>query len=77
MPLADFPALPWSLNFYLGLSADELNGILQQLIEAELRLDFHSLRDYPVAAQVATDGFHLGPTVYELWAKYLVDIISK
>ena len=76
-PVSDFPALPWPLNFYLGMYADELDGILQQLIEAETRLDFHSLRDYPVEAQVATDGFHPGPTVYQLWAKYLVDIISK
>ena len=76
-PVRDFPALPWPLNFYLGLYADQLNEILQQLTAAESQLAFHSLRDYPVEAQAATDGFHPGPKVYQLWAKYLVDIISR
>jgi lysophospholipase L1-like esterase len=76
-PVRDFPALPWPLNFYMGLYADELNRALQKLTASESQVTFHSLRDYPVEAKAATDGFHPGPKVYELWAKYLVDLISK
>ena len=75
-PVRHFPALPWPLNFYLGLYADTLNEALPEVIAAHERVLFHSLRNYPDEALCASDGFHPGPEVYRLWAMYLVDIIS-
>lgn len=75
-PVGDFPALPWPLNSYLGAYANELNQILIELIETQNSVIFHSLRNYPVDALPATDGFHPGPMVYQLWAEYLTEIIN-
>lgn len=77
-PMGDFPALPWPLSFYLGCYANTLNSALQGLVDADSQVMFHSLRNYPEVAAVASDGFHPGPEVYRLWAKYLVEmVISK
>ncbi len=76
-PVRDFPALPWPLNAYLGAYADTLNETLLTLCQHRSGVQFHSLRGYPEGAEAASDGFHPGPKVYELWAQNLVAAIDK
>jgi len=75
-PVREFPALPWPLNAYMGDWADAFNEALINLCNQHDTVDFQSLRDYPVEAQAAVDGFHPGPVVYSLWAQYLSEGIS-
>jgi len=75
-PVADFPALPWPLNQYLGRRAD----LFDQTLPAELAdikpAEFLSLRGWPKSALPASDGFHPGPSVYRLWAQKISERIS-
>lgn len=75
-PVRHFPALPWPLNMYMGSYADQLDGALQAITSDDSVVLFHSLRGYPDDAGCASDGFHPSPRVYQLWAKYLVALIS-
>ena len=76
-PVRAFPALPWPLNAYMGDYADQFNQAIFNLSQQQKSVTFQSLRDYPVAAQAAVDGFHPGPMVYQLWAQYLAEDISN
>ncbi|MGJ8662122.1 MAG: SGNH/GDSL hydrolase family protein [Marinicella sp.] len=74
-PVREFPALPWPLNAYLGNAADSFNAKLIEISDSIEGVRFLSLRDYPVEAMAAIDGFHPGPKVYELWAQNIAQII--
>lgn len=76
-PVRDFPALPWPLNAYLGAVANRLNTALQKICAAHAGVYFHSLRDFPEQAQAASDGFHPGPSTYQIWAERLAAQIIK
>lgn len=75
-PVGLFPALSWPLNAYMGAYADQLNRTLQELLVQHEQVDFLTLRDYPDSAKAATDGFHPGPVVYQMWAQNTVDSIN-
>lgn len=75
-PVGDFPALPWPLNLFLGGSADVFDQALKKMCDDECGVVFHSLRNYPVTASCASDGFHPGPKTYEIWAEKLATEIS-
>ena len=76
-PVRDFPALPWPLNVYMGAYADLFNQAIIEFCENNDFVSFQSLREYPVEALAAIDGFHPGPKVYQLWAQYLAEDISN
>ena len=76
-PVADFPALPWPLNRYLGRRADLLDQSLPAVLTAFEQAEFLSLRGWPASALPASDGFHPGPSVYRLWAKKICARISQ
>ncbi|WP_223788361.1 SGNH/GDSL hydrolase family protein [Marinicella meishanensis] len=76
-PVREFPALLWPLNAYLGACADAKNELLQAMLAAQDGVHFLSLRGYPESAQAATDGFHPGPEVYEIWSEDIVKVIKN
>lgn len=76
-PVGDFPALPWPLNRVLGGCADDFDQELEQLCASENGVSFHSLRNYPAAADCASDGFHPGSKTYEIWGRKLSAEIIK
>ncbi|MCX7553337.1 SGNH/GDSL hydrolase family protein [Marinicella sp. S1101] len=76
-PVGDFPALPWPLNAYLGAVADQMNVALEKICAEHAEVHFHSLRDYPDDAKAASDGFHPGPSTYQIWAERLAAQIIK
>lgn len=76
-PMRDFPALSWPLNAFLGSTADEFDAALLKLCNTDTVVHFHSIRNYPATAQIASDGFHPGPSVYQIWAANLAAQINK
>ena len=63
-----FPALPQPLRWHLGRGVREFNTALEALAFTNavlfLPLDFSMRTD-----QMATDGFHPGPDIYEEWGR--------
>ncbi|SFL91012.1 SGNH/GDSL hydrolase family protein [Marinobacter zhejiangensis] len=69
-PMGRFPALPQPLRWYLGLRADQLNGLLQSVCAAEAGCDYLAV-PFPLDANLmASDGFHPGRDAYTLWGQY-------
>ena len=68
----EFPCLPQPLRWYLGARARMLNRVLRGWTEHQADCEFVAAPDGGYAELMATDGFHPGPKVYELWAEEMV-----
>ncbi len=68
----EFPCLPQPLRWYLGARARMLNRVLWAWTEPQVDCEFVAAPDGGYAELMATDGFHPGPKVYELWAEEMV-----
>lgn len=68
----EFPCLPQPLRWYLGARARMLNRVLQGWTERHADCEFVAAPASGYAELMATDGFHPGPKVYELWAEEMV-----
>lgn len=62
-----FPSLPQPLNWYLGSRARLLDSVLQSWAQPQSDCEFIAAPASNYASLMASDGFHPGPKVYELW----------
>lgn len=80
-PMADFPALPQPLRWFLGLCAEELNAAMIEVCRQEtcdyLRIPVPSDRALDRDYWFASDGFHPGEPLYAEWAKAAAAIIKS
>ena len=76
-PMGQFPALPQPLRRYLGARANQFNRQLTALIESQsdcLLIDFNAeLNNH----DMAEDGFHPGPNIYQHWADVVAERIKS
>jgi lysophospholipase L1-like esterase len=63
----EFPSLPQPLSWYLGARARLLDAVLQSWTQQQSDCEFIPAPISNYAALMASDGFHPGPKVYELW----------
>jgi lysophospholipase L1-like esterase len=63
----EFPSLPQPLNWYLGSRARLLDSVLQSWTQQQSDCEFIAAPVSSYAPLMASDGFHPGPKVYELW----------
>lgn len=74
-PMHLFPALPFPLNYFLGLRAWQLDLSLRQLC---LQKDWHHLTiDMPLEHQwMAEDGYHPNAEGYKKWAEKIAPLLN-
>jgi hypothetical protein len=68
LPCIEFPSLPQPLSWYLGARARLLDGVLLSWTQQQPDCEFIAAPANGYAPLMASDGFHPGPKVYELWA---------
>jgi len=66
-PMDRFPALPQPLRWYLGARARELNRALAAALPDGKGAEYLVPDGELESAQMASDGFHPGPAVYDAW----------
>ena len=66
-PVHRFPALPQPLRWYLGARAKELDAALARALPDGLGAEYLAVHRDLVGAQMASDGFHPGPSAYAAW----------
>lgn len=67
-PMANFPALPQPLRWYLGRRARQFDAALEQDLQGESGIQYLDLEFVNDMSLMAEDGFHPGPEVYRAWA---------
>ena len=75
-PMHLFPALPRPLRGYLGSRARRFNQHLATLVEQTAGCTLLDINLSPVAGQMARDGFHPGPAIYQQWAEHAARAIG-
>lgn len=69
-PMHRFPALPQPLRWYVGCRARDFNRVLAGVAHERPGCDYleldHGAMD---VSAMASDGFHPGPPLYELWGR--------
>ena len=71
-PMHRFPALPQPLRWYIGSRARDFDRALEDLAATRNNCEFVKLSYAVMDTRVmATDGFHPGPAIYDLWAAEL------
>ena len=68
-PMHHFPALPQPLRWYLGERARELDRALASVLPDGRGAEHLPFDGDVDAANMAPDGFHPGPAVYEAWSE--------
>ena len=68
-PVRAFPALPQPLRWHLGLRAMQFDRALRAALETEPDCAYVALDVRGDIADMASDGFHPGPHIYEAWAQ--------
>jgi len=63
----EFPSLPQPLSWYLGSRARLLDNVLEWWTQQHSDCEFIPAPVSNYAPLMASDGFHPGPEVYELW----------
>ena len=71
-PVGLFPALPQPLRWVVGERARDFSAALVQLAEQTSGVEHVGFDAEFVAEEMASDGFHPGPAVYDKWAAALV-----
>lgn len=67
-PMGQFPALPQPLRRYLGARSTQFNRKLAALIESQSDCQLVDFNTELNEKDMATDGFHPGPLIYQHWA---------
>jgi len=75
-PVSSFPALPQPLRWYLGAQAKRFDRRLQQLAK-EHQLDYIEFEYRGDSNMMASDGFHPGPPMYEIWGAKMADLVRN
>lgn len=76
-PMHLFPALPQPLRWYLGARAREFNDMLADWLPHQPGCHLVAPDFQPDTAQIASDGFHPGPTAYATWATQVARDIDR
>jgi len=76
-PMHVFPALPQPLRWYLGMRAQQLNGMLRRIADADGCCEFLQI-DFPFEPGfMAADGFHPAAPAYSAWAAAAAQAIRR
>lgn len=80
-PVHGFPSLPQPLRWYLGSKASAFDRALEREVRTKAGVSYLSLRFTEDVSQMAVDGFHPGPQVYEEWGRRacvaIVDLVNS
>ncbi len=76
-PMGQFPALPQPLRRYLGARATQFNRKLSTFVESQGDCQLIDINNELNAEDMAADGFHPGPVIYQYWAKVIADKIKS
>ncbi|MEA3231254.1 MAG: SGNH/GDSL hydrolase family protein [Thermodesulfobacteriota bacterium] len=76
-PMDKFPALPRPLCWVIGNQTNRFNRALETWVNTQPDCNFLKLPDSLDVTQIAPDGFHPGPKVYELWGKLAAQAIIR
>ena len=69
-PMHRFPALPQPLRWYVGARARDFNRVLAGLARERPGCDYLELEHGAMdVSAMASDGFHPGPPLYQLWGR--------
>ena len=71
-PIGLFPALPQPLRWAVGARADDFRQALDRLAASFEDVSLVNDNDPLVPKEMASDGFHPGPAIYDKWAEALV-----
>ncbi len=75
-PVHRFPALPQPLRWHLGARAQALDAALEAWAATQSACDYLPLDFDMEVEEMASDGFHPGPKVYERWAQVVAEAIK-
>ena len=76
-PMGQFSALPQPLRRYLGARAAQFNRKLATLIESQSDCHLINFNTELNAKDMAKDGFHPGPIIYQHWAEIVAEKIKS
>ena len=76
-PMGQFPALPQPLRRYLGARATQFNRKLSTLVESQSDCQIIDIDGKLNEEEMAEDGFHPGPVIYQHWAKVVAEKIKS
>lgn len=76
-PMELFPAIPWPLNWYLGLCAARMNKTIKKWLKTQPDCEFMEFNLPMDPSLMAYDGFHPGPRLHTIWAKEIFNRINK
>jgi lysophospholipase L1-like esterase len=78
-PVKDFPALPQPLRYYLGAWARWLDGSLQAWTQQQghIYCPIADTLGQASVADMASDGYHPGPRIYDAWAQQAAVLIAR
>ena len=76
-PMHRFPSLPQPLRWYLGARAQALDAALEAWAELQPVCDYLPLSFDMDVEDMAGDGFHPGPKVYEHWGRAAAQKIKQ
>lgn len=76
-PMGLFPALPQPLRRYLGTRASQFNRKLSTLIESQSDCQLIDINGELNEKDMAEDGFHPGPSMYQHWAEVVAEKIKS
>ena len=76
-PMGRFPSLPVPLRWYMGAQARRYDRALSKWAASDTGVDYlpfatqpgDALHRAPLAQIMASDGFHPGPQIYDLWGQ--------
>ncbi|SGZ04482.1 Putative uncharacterized protein [Moritella viscosa] len=76
-PMGQFPALPQPLRHYLGARANQFNRKLNTLVENQSDCQLIDIDGKLNKEDMAEDGFHPGPVIYQHWAEVVAEKIKS
>ncbi|MGF1757166.1 SGNH/GDSL hydrolase family protein [Photobacterium sagamiensis] len=75
-PMEKFPALPPPLRWYLGRKARDFNRHLSHWTTSQDDCELIDINHRLTTEQMATDGFHPGPGIYQFWGQSIAQVIK-
>ncbi|MGR5147052.1 SGNH/GDSL hydrolase family protein [Photobacterium alginatilyticum] len=75
-PMEQFPALPHPLRWYLGSKAKAFNRQLTRWADTQDDCELIDLNYRLKPEQMAIDGFHPGPEIYQFWGATIAEVIK-
>jgi lysophospholipase L1-like esterase len=74
-PMHKFPALPNPLRWYLGSKAKAFNRKLALWVSTQSDCEIITIEHQLEPDQMASDGFHPGPEIYQHWGNAVAQVI--